>query len=469
MCVSPSAVPTHIADGDYVGPCLIVSCGDGTGGDCCFPGVLTDNTLSGDGNPGNELSVNISADANNQLTLGSDGALYAGPDGDGEPGNELQDLSLAGNTLSLSGDPTPVDLSPYLDNTDQQSLSINGNELSISNGNTVTLPDNGGDADWLKLDGNAPASILDDIYTNGKVGINTATPGSELEVQGLVGASRLTVGNTAVTNASKIHIAGTSNVDIRFDKTNGYVWNLLNDGSAMRLANMTDNETPLSILSSGTSVIDLPVTTNIGLDINGDNPSYIGMQLHNTSANGNNWNIRSAGTSSNVTNGSLVFDTGAATTERRFAITPNLEVGINYGLPEAQLHVRGQDNSSATSNLLLDNQLGNPLVSVKNDGKVGIGTASPLTSVHMVRDLAEIRFETANASQRIFRFYLGNGTIGQDNTMYWRHFNSGNGISLQQQGTVGIGNLANPSNQYTMQIRQGIGTTAPSEKPYRMK
>jgi len=47
-------------------------------------------------------------------------ALYAleGTDADADPANEFQDLSLTGNTLSLSNDPTPVsiDLSPYADN-----------------------------------------------------------------------------------------------------------------------------------------------------------------------------------------------------------------------------------------------------------------------------------------------------------------------------------------------------------------
>ncbi len=81
-----------------------------------------------------------------------------------------QDLSLSGNTLALSGDNTTVDLSAYLDNTDTQlneaqvdafvanngyltnftevdgdatnelqSVSLSGNTLAISNGNSVDL------------------------------------------------------------------------------------------------------------------------------------------------------------------------------------------------------------------------------------------------------------------------------------------------------------------------------------------
>lgn len=51
-----------------------------------------------------------------------------------------QDLSLAGNTLSLTNDGTTVDLSGFLDNTDNQDLSLAGNTLSLTNdGTTVDL------------------------------------------------------------------------------------------------------------------------------------------------------------------------------------------------------------------------------------------------------------------------------------------------------------------------------------------
>ncbi|MEM1181734.1 MAG: hypothetical protein AAGM22_25545 [Acidobacteriota bacterium] len=48
------------------------------------------------------------------------------------PGNELQDLSVSGPTLSLSGDASSVDLSSFLDNTDSQTLSLAGDRLMIS-------------------------------------------------------------------------------------------------------------------------------------------------------------------------------------------------------------------------------------------------------------------------------------------------------------------------------------------------
>jgi len=85
-------------------------------------------------------------------------------DADADPINEIQELSLEGNilTLTTSGAPIQIDLTPYLDNTDNQSLSLVGHELSILNGNTIVLPYEINDADAdplneiqvLSLDGN---------------------------------------------------------------------------------------------------------------------------------------------------------------------------------------------------------------------------------------------------------------------------------------------------------------------------
>ena len=46
---------------------------------------------------------------------------------------DQQSLSLAGNLLSITSDASPADLSSFLDNTDQQDLSLSGNTLSLSN------------------------------------------------------------------------------------------------------------------------------------------------------------------------------------------------------------------------------------------------------------------------------------------------------------------------------------------------
>ena len=64
-------------------------------------------------------------------------------DADANPTNEIQDLRLTSNILKITGnqDALEIDLSPYLDNTDNQTLSFNNltNILTISNGNTADL------------------------------------------------------------------------------------------------------------------------------------------------------------------------------------------------------------------------------------------------------------------------------------------------------------------------------------------
>ncbi len=195
ICISPNAVQSHLDQGDYLGECGSSSCS----GSCCFSGVVTDNTLTGDGNLGNELSVNISSDINNQLTLGTDGALFAGADDDSDPANELQTLALDGQVLSISNgnavtlpynvqddddDPTnelqdwsnlpgiPVDFQDGVDNVDDADNDPN-NEI---------------DADWLKVGtSEPPASSTDDIYTERRVAIGLNNPNvlSTLHVRGL--------------------------------------------------------------------------------------------------------------------------------------------------------------------------------------------------------------------------------------------------------------------------------------------
>jgi len=64
-------------------------------------------------------------------------------DADADPANELQDLVLNNDELTITGKSSPnrINLSRYLDNTDNQQLSYNPqtNTLSLTNGGSVTL------------------------------------------------------------------------------------------------------------------------------------------------------------------------------------------------------------------------------------------------------------------------------------------------------------------------------------------
>ena len=123
----------------------------------------------------------VSADTGNLITAGTDlGALITSiDDADADPANEIQDLTITGNTLKITGNAsaTDINLAPYLDNTDNQII------VSADTGNLITagtdlgalitsLDDADADpaneiqdlaitANVLKITGNASATDID--------------------------------------------------------------------------------------------------------------------------------------------------------------------------------------------------------------------------------------------------------------------------------------------------------------------
>jgi len=107
----------------------------------------------------NEIATDIDLSPyfdNTNLTEGqvdamvaNNGFQMASEDYDTDNTNEIQTLTYSGDVLGLTFDGTTIDLSKYLDDTDEQTLSINGHTLSLSNGNAIELPDliNDDDAD----------------------------------------------------------------------------------------------------------------------------------------------------------------------------------------------------------------------------------------------------------------------------------------------------------------------------------
>ena len=83
--------------------------------------------------------------------------------------NEIQKIGLIGtlgHILFLTKSGGSVDLNPFLDNTDSQSLSVSGNQLSISSGNTVSLPTgNGNYSDTSATNELQAISFMNDTLT----------------------------------------------------------------------------------------------------------------------------------------------------------------------------------------------------------------------------------------------------------------------------------------------------------------
>ncbi|MEP1034678.1 hypothetical protein [Ekhidna sp.] len=159
------------------------------------------------------------------------GYIKSADDADADASNEFQDLTLSGNTLSLTSSAIEIDLSPLSGtNTDNQTLSLSANDLSISGGNTIDISsintnltevevdafvsDNG----YLtfEVDGSI-SNEIQDISTDGTAGDITLSNGSSLTLNVDDADSDPTNENQTVSAGTGISI---NNVGEDFEVTN---------------------------------------------------------------------------------------------------------------------------------------------------------------------------------------------------------------------------------------------------------
>lgn len=108
---------------------------------------LTSLKDDADANPLNEIQTLIFTPADNKLYISGVTVPVdltdLKNDADASPTNEIQDLSLTLNKLKITNNAsaTEISLVPYLDNTDNQTISYNSSTytLSLTNGGTATI------------------------------------------------------------------------------------------------------------------------------------------------------------------------------------------------------------------------------------------------------------------------------------------------------------------------------------------
>ncbi|MDT8413004.1 MAG: hypothetical protein RQ875_11105 [Vicingaceae bacterium] len=310
--------------------------------------VISDATLNGSGIAGNPLSVN--------------GVL-----------TDNQDLTLTGNTLSLTNDPTPVDLSPYLDNTDAQTLSINANNLSISNGNTISLPQapNYSAGTGISITGTQP-----------NLTINNTSPASGINITG--------AGLTTVTGTSPTFTVNTPAQTLTYAAPN---LTLSNGGGTVTLPTSPWAKT-------GTTLHPAIAGDNVGI---GTNTSTNKLQIHTTTNGVKNLHLTSASTGTTNTDGFEISNDASTTLNMwqkenadwnfntsssgsiAISIKPNTNVGIGTSTAMNRLTVAGGasiggayvSNSAPANGLLVQ-------------GNVGIGTTSPLAKFHVEQNTSAV-------------------------------------------------------------------------------
>ncbi len=200
-------------------------------------------------------------------------------DADFDVTNEIQDLSLNTTTniltITNNGTATSIDLSPYLDNVDAQTLSLSGQTLSISNGNAVTLIDNVNDADADNTNEIQTISKTGNVVTlsnGGGTFIDDDTQLSEAQVDLYVSNNGYLTSfvevDGDVTNEIELPPGGVSGQVLSTDGNGSYTWvndNLGTDAQTLSLSGQT-----LSI-SNGNTVT---LTDNIN-DADADNTNEL--------------------------------------------------------------------------------------------------------------------------------------------------------------------------------------------------
>ncbi|MEM6644227.1 MAG: hypothetical protein AAF616_14700, partial [Bacteroidota bacterium] len=145
-------------------------------------------------------------------------------------GTDAQDLTLTGNTLALTNDPSTIDLSTYLDNTDTQTLSVAGTDLSITGGNMVDL------------------SVVQDGFEANTDAQTLSLTGTDLII---TGGNTLDVSSLAGTDAQDLTLTGNTLA-------------LTNDPSTIDLSTYLDNTDTQTLSVAGT---DLSITGGNMVDL----------------------------------------------------------------------------------------------------------------------------------------------------------------------------------------------------------
>lgn len=252
--------------------------------------VLKYNATTMQFEPGNVSGSGPTYVAGPGITISPNDIISAN---DISPTNEIQAISLSGNTLNLSLGGGSVTLPSA---TDAQTLSIAGNQLAISNGNTVTLP--------AEVDG----SITNELQTlslNGNQlslsnggGSVTLTTGTDAQTLSLAGAQ------LSILNGNTVTLPDASPVnEIQTLSLGGNVLSLSNGGGSVTLPLGTDAQT-LSVAGNQLSIsngntVTLPTgttyTAGSGISIAGNQINALDVsptnEIQTLSLNGNQLSI----------------------------------------------------------------------------------------------------------------------------------------------------------------------------------
>ena len=310
-------------------------------------------------------------------------------DADADITNEIQDLSLNTTTniltITNNGTATSIDLTPYIDNTDAQDLSLIGDVLSLTgDGTTVDLAPLK-DHDWYEVGGTTQAdNITDEIYTQGKVGIGNPTPNGTLDVFNNNGRLVMGTGGETFIERNSGNTLTVRNTDNTSTSNLGHIILERGDGSGDYFSITT-----MSDLANGVDKIGLTFGTSINVAVNKTGEVGVGevnpiakLQILNQFAG---QNVDTSVYSRYVPQSSLGITHFLASGASTLGASNNIGLHVDFTATnnnnEFGVYIDGESENYFSNN-------------------VGIGTVSPLEKLHVngeVRNNGLVLFGINNA------------------------------------------------------------------------
>ncbi|MBN1184098.1 MAG: hypothetical protein JXB49_17525 [Bacteroidales bacterium] len=338
--------------------------------------------------------------------------IYTNPN-DTSPTNEIQDLYYDGHSLSITGNPSAasIELSGFMDNTDNQQLFLENNVLSISGGNMVNLETTGSDDQKLELSGNS-LSIEDGNTVNLSDFMDNTDDqylmlsGNDLSIINgntvdLAGFMDNTDNQEISLNNDSLFISGGNSVDLSTVNTDDQLLSLsgnnlsIEDGNLVDLSGFIDNtdnqtlslnNTNLSISAGNTIDIGTINTddqvlsfTATELSISGGNTVDLSGLLDDADADTANEII----TYGEIIDDELVIAEGDDTTRIDISSLQDSFTGWNINGNEGTSPAYNYIGTSDITDLSIRTG-GTERIRINSyDGNVGIGTASPEEKLHV--------------------------------------------------------------------------------------
>ncbi len=364
--------------------------------------------------------------------------------GETNPGGRLEvAYSVDGSATPRYGQLIDVDIT-----TSNQTADLYGLDINLSTG-AVDLAGSanayGLNVDVTGVDDQSTGAVWAATFQGGNVGIGTAAPAEKLEIDGITDAA-LYFSETAASGVKLKYVAVSNRLDI-IDRSNST--------DTERVTFLRTGEVGIGTTSPDYK-LQVRATTSVGsTTADGGNTGTTSCASGGTyrSYNALNYKIEIDGGDPANPNTFKWSDDGGSTWDvETVAITGAVQT-LNYGVTVTFDSTTGADTgdfwtfSTTVSNpFLAEDESGNDLVTILNNGYIGIGEVTPAELLHLHSAVPVLRFSGAATAAieaaRAFAIDINNNDDSE--TDYFRITKDNYATELlrvQEDGNVGIGDI----------------------------